>query len=91
MHVILIALLFYTASISAQPILKDVPLKELEDNYWACDYASTKAMMGPDSAVSCSYIFEELRSRKFKGNWSAFIRWWNANQDAEYKKQALKK
>ena len=71
--------------------LKDLPLSEIEKAFWVCDYASSNSFLDQGVAATCSYTFEELKSRKFKGDWPAFLAWWKANKDAEYKTQSKKK
>jgi hypothetical protein len=71
--------------------LKDLSLAEIEKAYWVCDYESSKSMLSMGDAATCSFVFEELKSRKFNGDWPAMLAWWKANKDAEYKNQSKKK
>jgi hypothetical protein len=63
----------------------------LKKHSGVCDYASSNSLLGQGDAVTCSYTFEELKSRKFSGDWSAFLTWWKANKDAEHKKLVAQK
>jgi hypothetical protein len=65
-----------------------LPPADVEKIWWDCDYASTQAMAGQSEAALCSLAFEKLKADKFKGDFTAFMTWWKANKEREYKARA---
>ena len=65
----------------------EVDLEQLERVFWVCDHAAaTDGVDGP-TGVACANATEELKQRRFDGNFSAMVRWWQGNKAAMY--QAL--
>lgn len=60
---------------------------ELERAFWICDHAATTRGVGGSSAITCSVITEDLKARKFSGDFSAMLAWWRLNKATEH--QAL--
>ncbi|HKO67888.1 MAG TPA: hypothetical protein VJU53_08795 [Burkholderiaceae bacterium] len=59
-------------------------IAELEKGFWICDYISaTRGIEGP-RAVTCGANFEELKQKKFVGDFDALVEWWRVNKAAEY-------
>jgi hypothetical protein len=77
-------------AIAGDNVLSKIGIEQLDDAWWHCDYASTQSMVSPGDAASCSEIFEELKTRKFGGDFSEFMKWWKANKSAEHAKVAKK-
>jgi hypothetical protein len=89
MKTILFSLLLVSANIMAQDNkLTDVPLSTVEVEYWNCDYAASTGLLGFSEAAACSAIFEDIKARKFNGNFQEFMKWWNENKQKEHKKRA---
>ena len=65
-----------------------LPLSDIESAYWDCDYASTTGLMNGNDAAVCSLMFEELKNRKFNGDFSKFTYWWKLHKEQEHKKRA---
>jgi len=62
-------------------------LEQLEQVFWFCDHAaSTDGVDGP-TGIACGIATEELKQRRFGGNFAAMLRWWQANKGAMH--QAL--
>lgn len=80
-----LCLVAVTAGSALASELKDVPMAALESEFWQCDYASTRTLIGPSEAGLCSTIFEELKLRKFSGQFAEFMTWWTANKTREHK------
>ena len=65
----------------------EVDLAQLERVFWVCDHAAaTDGVDGP-TGMACANATEELKQRRFDGNFSAMLRWWEGNKAAMY--QAL--
>ena len=58
---------------------------ELEKAFWKCDYAVTTSGMGLGEGAWCAEISEELKRRKFAGDFQAMLVWWQQNKAAEYR------
>jgi hypothetical protein len=62
-------------------------LTNVEQAFWACDYAATTRWVGADEGATCGAIYEELKKSKFGGDFHAMLEWWQNNKTAEH--QAL--
>jgi len=58
---------------------------ELERAFWQCDYTVTTSGMGLGEGAWCVEISEELKRRKFAGDFQAMLVWWQQNKAAEYR------
>jgi hypothetical protein len=57
---------------------------DLEEFFWVCDYAATKH--GSVPADMCSTATEELKGRKFSGDFEAMLQWWQENKIAQHRR-----
>jgi hypothetical protein len=67
--------------ISHPVVLRDY---DLEQAFWACDHvASTR---GPDATPVdfCAAVYDELKHRKFGGDFTALLGWWRVNKLIEH-------
>ena len=56
----------------------------LENAFWACDYAATtRGVLGAEGA-KCGEIYEDVKRRKFRGDFRALLVWWQRNKAAEH-------
>jgi hypothetical protein len=60
---------------------------DLERAFWLCDHAATTRGVDAGTAIKCSVITEDLKARKFNGDFSAMLAWWRLNKATEH--QAL--
>lgn len=60
---------------------------ELERAFWICDHAATTRPVDAGAAVVCTMVTEQLKERKFNGDFDALVTWWRQNKPAEH--QAL--
>jgi hypothetical protein len=58
---------------------------ELEKAFWKCDYAVTTTGVGLGEGAWCAEISDELKNRKFAGDFRAMLVWWQQNKAAEYR------
>lgn len=57
---------------------------DLERAFWECDYAVTTTGVGLGEGALCANIHEELKQRKFAGDFSAMLTWWQEKKAAEH-------
>jgi hypothetical protein len=72
----------------ASTTLGDLPLKEVEQVFWDCDFKGTQNMLGLDDAHVCSIVFERLKAEKFDSEFDRFLKWWRVNKGREYAARA---
>jgi len=72
---------------SALPTLAPVAL---ERAFWACDYAGSTRWVGAEEGVACVAIYEELKRKKFAGDFEALLAWWLRNKATEHRAQAAR-
>jgi hypothetical protein len=57
---------------------------ELERAFWFCDYAATVGSVDSGMAIACSTVTQELKAKKFGGDFDALVSWWRQNKAAEH-------
>jgi hypothetical protein len=57
---------------------------ELERGFWQCDHAASRTMLDMETAARCSRVTEELRRRRFDGDFQALLAWWHRHKAAEH-------
>jgi hypothetical protein len=60
---------------------------DLEKAFWICDHAATTTGVDGGAAIACGAITEDLKMRKFSGDFDLMLVWWRKNKAAEH--QAL--
>ncbi|WP_420473318.1 hypothetical protein [Noviherbaspirillum sp. ST9] len=68
----------------ASTVLGDLPLKEVEQVFWDCDFKGSRHMLDFDDAHVCSSVFERLKAEKFDSEFDRFLEWWRTNKSREY-------
>lgn len=63
------------------------PPADLEKAFWICDHAATKHGVDGATAIACGVITEDLKVKKFNGDFDSMLAWWRQNKAAEH--QAL--
>jgi len=61
-----------------------VPLAKLERAFWLCDHAATTRGVDGDAAILCVAATEELKERKFGGDFEQLLTWWRQNKATEH-------
>ncbi|HXF45815.1 MAG TPA: hypothetical protein VNK91_06815 [Burkholderiaceae bacterium] len=59
-------------------------LAELEKAFWFCDYAATVSSVDSGTAIACGMLTQELKAKKFGGDFDALVSWWRHNKAAEH-------
>lgn len=70
---------------------RPLSVPQLEQVYWICDYTSSLRMLSPNETEYCTSILDQLKIRKFDGNWEEYVKWRNDNKLVEYAKIESKK
>jgi hypothetical protein len=60
---------------------------DLEKAFWICDHAATNHGVDGGMGIACGVITEDLKVRKFNGDFNLMLAWWRQNKAAEH--QAL--
>jgi hypothetical protein len=58
---------------------------ELEQAFWECDYTVTTSGIGLSEGALCADIQEEMKQRRFAGDFHAMLEWWQQNKVAEHR------
>ncbi len=72
---------------SSQPIevsARASSVADLEKAFWVCDHAATTNGVDGGTAIACGAITEELKMRKFSGDFDLMETWWRKNKPAEH-------
>lgn len=56
----------------------------LERMFWVCDWATTRTALSRDMFTVCSVAWEELKTRKFDGDYDTMIAWWRENKEVAH-------
>ncbi|HTR59267.1 MAG TPA: hypothetical protein VMM27_13900 [Casimicrobiaceae bacterium] len=57
---------------------------DLERIFWQCDYVANTFGVGLEEGAYCSAIYDEVKKRKFAGDFAAMLAWWQQNKTVEY-------
>jgi len=68
----------------ASAALGEVPLKDVEQAFWDCDFRGTQNLLDFEDAHVCSNVFERLKTEKFNSEFDRFLEWWRSNKSREY-------
>lgn len=58
----------------------DAALHALEAAFWRCDHAATQGLLDFGAAAICSRLTEELKRKRFDGDFEAMLLWWQRNK-----------
>lgn len=64
-------------------------LPGLERAFWWCDHAATTRGVDSEDNVACTAVYDELKQRRFGGDFDQLLAWWRANKPAEHRKLEL--
>jgi hypothetical protein len=60
-------------------------LADLEKAFWTCDYTATVyGILDAGMGVECGIATEDLKQKKFNGNFNAMLSWWQQNKAAQH-------
>ena len=60
------------------------PLAKLDRAFWLCDHAATTRGVDGDAAILCVAATEELKEKKFGGDFEQLLAWWRQNKPTEH-------
>ena len=58
---------------------------DLEQAFWICDHAATTHGVDEGAGIACGAITEDLKTRKFDGDFVSMLAWWRKNKPAEHR------
>jgi hypothetical protein len=61
-------------------VIAKLSLPDLEKAFWACEGGAKSGLVDMGSAADCSIVYEQVKERKFKGNFNTFMVWWKAEK-----------
>lgn len=64
--------------------LAGVSVVDLEHSFWVCDYVATTRGVTEDLIVQCVAIYDELKDRKFGGDFDRLWAWWQQHKAARH-------
>jgi hypothetical protein len=64
--------------------IEEASLAELEDAFWVCDYIATTRGVTAAPRAACRSVTEEVKKRKFGGDFERFVAWWRDNKVEQY-------
>ncbi len=74
-----------TPGVAAGAIVdEDISIAKLEKIFWACDHAATHTHVDADTGAACVGFTDQLKQRKFNGDFNALVAWWQANKATEH-------
>jgi hypothetical protein len=69
------------AQANPTPALSD---QALEARFWACDVASTQAVLSAAEGAQCVRWQDEFKLRRFGGDFDRLLAWWQANKAEQH-------
>lgn len=73
-----------TAATGTATPLSHLDVAELERMFWVCDWSTTRTALSRDMFTVCSVAWDELKARKFDGDYDRMIAWWRENKAAAH-------
>ena len=70
----------------AAPASPGVPLAQLEEIFWTCDYLATTRGVDATPISHCTAATRELRRVKFDGSFHRLLAWWRENKPAVHER-----
>ncbi|MFT3819045.1 MAG: hypothetical protein QM750_15625 [Rubrivivax sp.] len=68
----------------AAAALARMTVTELERAFWICDWTTTTSVLDADAFTACAATADELKARKFDGDFDRMIDWWRENKAAAH-------
>ncbi|MGE3923442.1 MAG: hypothetical protein AB7G13_10965 [Lautropia sp.] len=69
---------------AAPATLASLTVAELERMFWVCDRMATVSVLDVDRFTSCAATADELKARRFDGDFDKMIDWWRENKAAAH-------
>lgn len=57
---------------------------ELETAFWDCDALATREVLSPSDGAQCAILSDELKQRRFDGDFARLLAWWRDNKAREH-------
>jgi hypothetical protein len=78
-----------SAARALSPDWSEVADARLERLFWDCDAQSMRDALSSSEAALCSTAYEELRRRRFDGDFERLHAWWRAHKSDEHARRGL--
>jgi hypothetical protein len=75
---------------SGQFVIARSELADLERAFWECDYAVTTSGVSLGEGAWCVEITDEVKRRKFAGDFEAMLGWWQRHKTDEHRALAVR-
>jgi hypothetical protein len=76
----------FTCDVAQSEELAATPgMSELERAYWVCDYTASTRRVDMTTGIACVAISDELKARKFGGDFDALLAWWRLHKDTKFR------
>lgn len=73
------------AARATEVAVPDRTLFDLERDFWACDYEATShGLVDAGTAIQCGIATENLKLRKFNGDFNAMVSWWKKHKALQH-------
>jgi hypothetical protein len=66
--------------------LAGVDVAALENAFWICEYVATTRGTGGSQTAACVAVYDELKARKFGGDFDRLVQWWQDNRVAAFER-----
>jgi hypothetical protein len=73
-----------TRSSPSKVLMPELSIDDLERTFWACDYAAPSGLVDMRAAIPCGLANEDLKQRKFGGDFDKLLAWWQQNKAAQH-------
>ena len=60
--------------------------QRLEQLYWDCDRMATQTALPLDTGALCAMAGDELKRRRFDGDFERMLAWWRANKEEQHER-----
>lgn len=58
--------------------------------FWNCEVEYLRGQRAPQDMLICIEIADDIKQRKFSGDFAAYLEWWRENRDREYQQRGYK-
>lgn len=78
-----------TAAQARSPDWSRIDQAQLETLFWDCDARATQEALSAGDGALCAMAHDELRQRRFDGNFERLLAWWHTHKAGEYARRGI--
>jgi hypothetical protein len=71
------------------PAFADLDDAKIENAFWHCDVQSMQVALEPGDGVLCERLTDALKQRRFDGDFTRLLAWWQAHKAVEHARRGL--